>query len=56
MIAALHYDSGEQGADGTTSLRKVTITIGDFVITADDATLEKTGIKLGANARFNLPQ
>ena len=54
--AALHFDGAEQRNDGTTVVRNVTVTIGSFVITADEATLEKTGFKLGANARLNLPE
>ena len=52
---AVQFDRGKLAADGTTSVQNLTLTIGDVVITADAATLEPTGIKLGANARVSLP-
>jgi hypothetical protein len=43
------------GRENGVYIENVTVTIGDLVVAADDATLEKTEVKLGNNARVILP-
>lgn len=53
-----HDERAEMRPNGT-YFQKVTLTVGDLVITADDALLIATGgdseLQLGANARVRIP-
>ena len=53
--AYLKADAAQKGVDGQSTFQQVTITLGDFTITADDATIENGQIRLGANARVVMP-
>jgi len=37
----LRFERAVQSADGTTAVQKLTVTVGDMVITADDATIDE---------------
>jgi hypothetical protein len=52
---SLNFRAGRSvaAADGTIAVQNLTITTSDMVITADDATIEGTTIKPGANARIS---
>jgi hypothetical protein len=52
--ATLEFNAAEQ-RENVLYVENVTITIGDLAVTADDATLERTEVKLGNNARVILP-
>jgi hypothetical protein len=52
--ATVEFDRAER-RDDAIYVQNLTVTIGDLAVTADDATLQKTEIKLGANARISLP-
>ena len=52
--ATVEFDRAER-RDAGVYVQNLTVTIGDLAVTADDATLEKCEIKLGANARVSLP-
>jgi hypothetical protein len=51
----MQFDRGERRPDGTTYVQGFTLTFGDIVVTADDATFENNAIRLGANSRVSLP-
>jgi hypothetical protein len=51
---SLQADKGETGPNGA-YLQNVTLTIGDVVVTADDALVIGTEIQLGVNARMRSP-
>ena len=55
---SLQVERGEMRANGT-FLQKITLTVGDIVVTADDAMMvagnESAEFQLGANARVRFP-
>jgi hypothetical protein len=52
--ATVEFDRAER-RDDVVYVQNLTVSIGDLVVTADDATLERAEVKLGANARVVLP-
>jgi len=50
----MQFDRGERRPDGTTYVQGFTLTFGDIVVRADDATFENNAIRLGANSRVSL--
>jgi len=55
MTGATVQFNGRAWPENVTNVQNVILTVGDLVIRADDATVDKTEIKLGANARLVLP-
>ena len=52
--ATVQFD-GRDWPETVTTVQNAILTFGDLVVRADEATLEKTEIRLGANARLILP-
>jgi hypothetical protein len=52
--ATVEFDAAERRND-VLYVKNINVTIGDLLVTADDATLERAEVKLGNNARVILP-